>query len=119
MCIRDSPLPVPALVEILKAQGIAAERKGIYRDIAALRQYGADIRKGPGGYYLESRPFSGEEVWLIAQAIQAAPFLSPFRIQDLLERLLPLLLCEQDAQKACAREIYGPKAENDQLFRCV
>ena len=37
-------MTVPELLEELQRRGITAERKGIYRDIDALIQYGADIK---------------------------------------------------------------------------
>ena len=39
------PLPMPELLAALSEYGIAAERKSIYDDIAALRDFGMDIEK--------------------------------------------------------------------------
>ena len=54
------PLSTQAIVDALARQGIQAERKSVYDDIACLQQYGMDIVciRGPGGgYFLASRPF--------------------------------------------------------------
>ena len=38
-------LTMPQLIERLAARGVDAERKGIYRDIETLREFGMDIRQ--------------------------------------------------------------------------
>ena len=52
-------MTVPELLEELQRRGITAERKGIYRDIDALIQYGADIKHTGTGYYLARGSFQG------------------------------------------------------------
>ena len=52
------PLTMPELLAALSEYGIAAERKSIYDDIAALRDFGMDIEKTSArtpGYYVASR----------------------------------------------------------------
>ena len=52
---EENPVSTNALIEMLNGLGISAERKSIYDDIEALRDFGMDIRfrRGkPGGYYL-------------------------------------------------------------------
>ena len=40
----EQGLTMAQILERLEAQGITAERKGIYRDIEALREFGLDVR---------------------------------------------------------------------------
>ena len=51
----------------LKKYGIESERKAIYRDIEALREFGFDIRltgTPKRGYYLASRDFAGSQPFI-------------------------------------------------------
>lgn len=55
------PLPLTALVERLALRGVSAERKSLYRDMAALRRHGLSVFFRPGsagGWYLTGRTFS-------------------------------------------------------------
>lgn len=62
------------VVDYLKAEcGIEAERRAIYRDIAALRDvFGMDIEGGQGGKYrLLSRQFEFDDLRLLAECVHA------------------------------------------------
>ncbi|MGN0792599.1 MAG: helix-turn-helix transcriptional regulator [Christensenellales bacterium] len=80
---EEHRLTVPDLVEELQRRGVRAERKGIYRDIDALIEYGADIRKTGAGYYLSGREFTHSELRAVALAIKSAEFLSERRTAEL------------------------------------
>ena len=80
-------MTVPELLEELQRRGITAERKGIYRDIDALIQYGADIKHTGTGYYLARGELSRDELKCLIWALRSANFLSDKRTAALLEKL--------------------------------
>jgi len=62
---ENHPMTADALVKVLEEQGITAERKAVYRDIAALQEYGVDIIKSPKkGFFVGSRDFDLAELKL-------------------------------------------------------
>ena len=63
-------MTVPELLEELQRRGITAERKGIYRDIDALIQYGADIKHTGPGYYLARGELSRDELKCLIWALR-------------------------------------------------
>ena len=84
------PLSTQAIVDALARQGIQAERKSIYDDIACLQQYGMDIVcvRGPGGgYFLASRPFELPELKLLVDAVQSSRFLTEKKSMQLIAKL--------------------------------
>ena len=86
----NHPLSAAALIELLAAQGIAAERKSIYDDIEVLCQHGMDIERvaGPGGgYYLASRDFELPELRLLVDAVQSSRFITEKKSLQLISKL--------------------------------
>ncbi len=84
------PLPMAQLLGLLAAEGIAAERKGIYADILALQQAGLDIcyRGGQaGGWFVRKRLFQTAELKLLMDLVQAAQVLSQRKSRQLVEKL--------------------------------
>ena len=71
-------MTVPELLEELQRRGITAELKGIYRDIDALIQYGADIKHTGTGYYLARGELSRDELKCLIWALRSANFLSRY-----------------------------------------
>lgn len=64
----EQGLTMAQILERLEAQGITAERKGIYRDIEALREFGLDVRtyqRAPVEYAVEHRAFAFAELQLL------------------------------------------------------
>lgn len=60
------------IIARLAQEGISAERKGIYKDIETLNEFGIDVRKyhrQPDEYALASRPFTFDQLMLMADAI--------------------------------------------------
>ena len=75
----EQGLTMSQILERLEAQGITAERKGIYRDIEALREFGLDVRtyqRAPVEYALERRDFAFHELLLLVDAVQSSRFLT-------------------------------------------
>lgn len=69
--------------------GIEAERRSIYRDIAALRdEFGMDIDGEQGGRYrLFSRKFEFDDLRILAECIHAAKFISANKAKELVETI--------------------------------
>ena len=84
------PLSMQDILEALAAEGIEAERKSVYSDIACLQDFGMDIllKRGPnGGYYLASREFELPELKLLVDAVQASKFLTTKKSMELISKL--------------------------------
>ena len=76
---EEHPLSAPEICDKLLDYGISAERKTLYDDIAVLEQAGYDIiktRTPKSGYFLAQREFELPELSLLADAVQAADFIS-------------------------------------------
>ena len=75
-------LTMAEIIERLAEKGISAERKAIYRDLDALRDYGMDIIKrsgvetGVAEYAVGSREFEMPELLLLVDAVQSSRFLT-------------------------------------------
>lgn len=80
----------PQIIAHLEANGIRAERKSIYSDIAALDDYGYEILKTDGarsGYRLLTRPFELPEVKLLVDLVQASKFITTQKSRELIQKL--------------------------------
>lgn len=87
---EDHPLTAADLIGYLAANGINAERKAIYDDIENLRTFGFCIenrRKTPSGFYISKRLFSEEELRLLSDAVQCAPFMPEKAADSILAKL--------------------------------
>ena len=87
---ENHPMSAAALAEELKRYGIDAERKSIYDDIEALKEYGADIECCPGrggGYYVAERMFEDVELRLLVDAVQASKFITERKSMQLIRKL--------------------------------
>lgn len=85
----EHPLSTRTMIEKLEEDGIAAERKSIYRDIQILQEYGMDIEKStePSGYYLATRDFELAELKLLVDAVSASKFITEKKARSLVEKL--------------------------------
>jgi len=83
-------LTVAGLVSKLAEYGIGADRKTIYDDIEALRQFGLDIvmeKSRTYGYYVASRDFELPELKLLADAVQSSKFITEKKSLELIGKL--------------------------------
>ena len=90
---EERGLTMAQIIEKLAAEGISAERKAIYRDIDALRDFGMEIetmRRPKTEYYLANREFEIGELLLMADAIQSSRFLTQTQAKRLAKRLQTL-----------------------------
>ncbi len=82
---------------------ITADRRSIYRDIAALRDvFGMEIEGGQGGRYrLISRQFHLDDLKILAECVRAAKFISDSKSNEIIESLESLCsVYEADELKA-------------------
>ena len=90
MTDEDNPMSAAEICEELGRRGAKAERKAIYRDIAALTHYGYDIiftRMPKPGYFIAGRTFELAEVKMLIDAVQATRFITPVKTRALIEKL--------------------------------
>ncbi|MBR4554754.1 MAG: WYL domain-containing protein [Ruminococcus sp.] len=80
------------LIEILEKEGIKAERKTIYDDIATLNDSGVAIetvKKGHSNayFYSNDEDFSAEELFILASAVASCRFLTSRKSNELISKL--------------------------------
>lgn len=85
------PVRASELQSMLSQQhNIECDRKTIYSDVEALKEYGVDIVSLPGkggGYYIGSRNFELPELKLLIDAVQSSRFLTEKKSRELIEKL--------------------------------
>ena len=87
-------LTMAQIIGKLEALGISAERKSIYRDIEALREFGLDVRtyqRAPVEYAVEHRAFAFAELQLLVDAVQASRFITESKSRSLIKKLESLV----------------------------
>ena len=119
---EDTGLTMPQIIERLAALGIPAERKALYRDIEALREFGMDIgklRRSPVQYALITREFSKEELLLLVDAVQSSRFLTKTKSDDL-TRSIRTLASTVQARESKRVHVEGRiKMQNQSVFNNV
>lgn len=117
------PITTKEMIDHLAAQGIHAERKSIYDDMAALQDFGMDIisiREKPGGYYLGSRQFELAELKLLVDAVQASRFVTTKKSRELISKL-EKLTSRSEAGKLHRQVVVSErgKSSNEQIYYSV
>lgn len=87
---QDHLVSTQELLQMLRSHDISCERKTVFSDIAALRDYGVDIESVPGcngGYYIASRNFELPELKMLIDAVQSSRFLTEKKSRELIEKL--------------------------------
>ena len=101
----------------LEKQGLAMDRKTLYRDIALLEENGWDILHDKKGYYLASGTFETAELKLLVDAVQCARFITEKKSMELIEKLETLTSRHQARDLRRQLHLVGrPKTENEQIF---
>lgn len=83
-------LSMTQLIGRLREYDIPAERKGVYRDIQTLRDFGVDIRtyqRNPIEYAIGKRDFSLSELMLLVDAVESCKFLTTRQSRALITNL--------------------------------
>ena len=78
------------IIDGLAAYDIKAERKSIYSDIEALKNYGMNIilrKERPSGYYLASREFELPEIKILVDLVQTSKFITKTKSRELIKKL--------------------------------
>ncbi len=92
---ENHAVKISDIIESLSKLGIKAERKSLYDDIKALKEYGLDIEGYNEGksyyYYIKSRLFDKDEISLMIKAIDKADFIDKAKKERLAEKCLCLL----------------------------
>ena len=81
------PISMPQLLDWLESQGIRAERKSVYDDLEILRDFGLDVVKGPGGYYIGIRKFELPELKLLVDSVQSSKFITQKKTISLIKKI--------------------------------
>lgn len=87
---ENNKLSTARIIELLAAQDIDCERKSLYSDIEALKNFGLDIGydgSKNGGYYLLSRDFELPELRLLVDAVQCSRFVTRKKTLELIKKL--------------------------------
>lgn len=104
----------------LARQGIPAERKAVYRDLDALREFGLDIetyRRHPREYALANRPFEFPELLLLVDAVQSSRFLTESKSDDLVDRIKSFASHHQERLLSKRVHVEGRiKMQNESVF---
>ena len=103
----DHPISVAEIIRRLDRVGICAERKSIYSDIDALRDFGLDVVnvKGNGfGYYLASREFELPELKLLVDTVQSSKFITERKTFSLINKISSLASCHEAG--LLSRQVY-------------
>ena len=116
-------LTCPEIIAGLAEAGIEAERKSVYRDLDALRDFGLDIAKlptHPVSYALVSRTFTATELMLLTDAVQSSRFLTVRMAHRLTEGLASLGSCHHAAALSKNVHVEGRiKMQNESVFHHV
>lgn len=84
------PVGIAQMVEELAAHGIAAERKSLYADLDALREFGLDVVQARGktvGYYIGTREFELPELKLLVDSVQSSKFITQKKTLALIRKI--------------------------------
>lgn len=117
---EEHPMTVARMIEELSSYGITAERKSIYDDIEALRNFGADIiyRKVKNHeYYVASRTFELPELKLLADAIASSKFITERKSRQLIKKIESL--CSKHEARQLRRQVYvmgRAKTMNERIY---
>ncbi len=119
----DHPMTMAEILAALDAYGIKAERKSIYDDIEALRDFGVDIEKTTdraAGYYVASRTFELPELKLLVDAVQSSKFITHKKSTELIRKLEGFASTHE--ARSLSRQVYVAnrvKTMNESIYYTV
>lgn len=90
---ENNPLSTAEIIERLKPDGIAVERKALINDIKVLNEWGYEVqsfKKKSFYYYVGYRKFDTAELRVLMDAVQAARFINENKTVELCERIAEL-----------------------------
>ena len=101
------PVGIAQMVEMLAERGILAERKSLYADLEALREFGLDVVQTRGktvGYYVGTRDFELPELKLLVDSVQSSKFITQRKTLALIRKIESLASVHDAA--ALQRQVY-------------
>lgn len=119
----EGGLTMPQIIEGLAAEGISAERKALYRDIAALKEAGFDIRRlptRPVQYALVRSDLDLDDVMMLVDAVQSSRFLTERKSSQLVKALKTLVSDHQ--RKLLDKRVHvrgRVKSQSESVFHSV
>ncbi len=117
---EEHPLTVSDIISKLEKEGIKAERKSVYSDIALLEEYGMDIICDRGKfnkYYIGGRDFELAELKLLADTVAASKFISANKSAQLIKSI-EKLASKHDAHQI-GRQVFVEnriKSQNESIY---
>lgn len=119
---EEHPMSATEICSMLEENGVTAERKAIYNDIEVLIQYGFDIictRVPKNGYFLASREFELPEIYLLADAVRSAKFISAKKTRELLKKLDGMLSLYQAKKRDKNIFFDSSKCTNEEIYYII
>lgn len=120
---EEHGITMSQLISRLEEHGIPAERKGVYRDIQTLREFGMDIQtyqRNPVEYAIARRDFTLSELMLLVDAVESCKSLTRQQANALTRNLK---LLASDGQRALLeRRIHVPdriRPKNESAFSAI
>lgn len=104
---ENDPVSVETIISELAKYNISAERKSIYSDIAALREFGIEIetvKSKSVGYYIKNKVLSEEDIASLWDAVHAAEFISP-KYCDKLKKKIEAIIGDNEKNRV-RRRVY-------------
>jgi len=118
---EDHGLTIQEIIQALARQGIAAERKSVYDDLATLRDCGLDIistrKDGRTVYFVGERDFQLPELKLLVDAVQSSRFITRNKSAQLIRKLEQLT--SRHLAKQLQRSVYvwgRVKTTNERIY---
>ena len=91
---ENHALTLQELIDKMGAEGIVIERRAVYADLEALRDFGIDViadKRGRNTYYfVGSRQFQLAELKLLVDSVQASRFITERKSRALIKKLADL-----------------------------
>ena len=91
---EDNALTLQQLIEKMDAEGIPIERRAVYADLEALRDFGIDVISEKRGrntyYYVGNRQFQLAELKLLVDSVLASRFITERKSRELIKKLADL-----------------------------
>lgn len=120
---EEHPMTVRELIAALEPWGVKAERKSIYDDMEALREFGLDVQSRKGkdsGWFVGERPFELPELKLLVDAVQSCKFITRRKSDALIGKLEGLTSVHQARQ--LQRQVYverRAKTMNESVYYSI
>lgn len=116
-------LSLPEIQARLEDYGIGSERKALYRDLAALEEFGfavGKMRTRPVRYYFAERLFDRPELLLLVDAVQSSRSITEANSEELIAKLKRLISI-YDAQDVQSQlHVSGRvKMQNESVFETL